>query len=214
MKKVTVLSFVIVVALLFLPFVSGNVATTTMTWFVATVKSVSVSYGSPCTSSAFFFVESNAQFDPDSDGNWARNVPQSTRIGAGDTNCQTSSQAGMVVSNNGTASINVDGNFTSAMSGADINIELKVWQGSSGCGTNGLGGWEEPCSVTSTTTAPTTTTCREYSSGSSNAATAGQRLVTALAVFSSQQLCFSGDANGFLSAGDHNKSYQIGSEFS
>ena len=214
MERLSILSLVVLSAIIFASFAAANVSTTTMTWFVASVKSLSVAYGSPCSSSAFFFVESNAQFDTDSDGNWARDVPQSTRIGATDTNCQTSTQAGMTVSNNGTASINVDANFTTAMSGADINLELKVWQGSTGCGTNGLGGWEEPCSVTSTTTAPTTTTCREFSSGSVNAATAGQRLVTTLAVFGSMQLCYSGDGNGFVSSGDHNKSFQIGSEFS
>jgi hypothetical protein len=100
------------------------------------------------------------------------------------------------------------------MSGADVNLELKVWQGSSGCGTNGLGGWEEPCSVVTVTSAPTTTTCREFSSGSVNAATAGQRLISSLAIFAATQLCFSGDFNTFVSAGDHNKSFQIGSEFS
>jgi hypothetical protein len=210
-----------VIALLALlgPFASANVATTTMTWVVPTVKQLSLAYGSPCTSTAFFFVESNAQYDPDSDGNWARAVPQSTRAGAGDSNCQSSSQAGMVVSNNGTATINVDANFTTDMTGADINLELKVWMGTgSGCGTAGLGGWTEPCTVTSTTSAPTATTCKEFSSGNGVADTAGTRLVTSLIVFDSNQLCYSGDLNGMTGvgagSGDHNKSFQIGSEFS
>jgi hypothetical protein len=213
MNRISSVSFFLLVALFLGTFVSANLSTTTMTWVVASIKSLSVAYGSPCTPSAFFFNETNAQFDPDSDGNAARVVPQATRTGAGDTNCQSSSQAGIVVTSTGTASINVDGNFTSAMTGADINLELKVWQGSSGCGTFGLGGWEEPCSVSSITTAPGTTTCKEYSSAS-GIDLEGTRLITALAPFSATQLCFSGDFNTFVSSGDHNKSFQMGSEFS
>lgn len=211
---VSSLSLIGLLLLLFVPFGYANTLTTTMTWFVATAKSISVAYGSPCTSTAFIFNENNAQFDPDNDGNGAKVVPQSTRTGAGDTNCQSSSQAAMSVSNTGTGSLNVDANFTTAMSGADINLELKVWQGSSGCGTFGLGGWEEPCSVTAVGTAPGTTTCKEFSSGAAGAATAGTRVITSLAAFATTQLCYSGDFNTFVSSGDHNKSFQLGSEFS
>ncbi len=197
----------------------ANLTTTTMTWFVGSSKSISLSYGSPCSSIAFFFVESNAQYDNDTDGNFARTVPQAARVGAGDSNCQSSSQAAISVYNNGTATTHVDGNFTTNMDGtADVNLELKVWQGSSGCGTNGLGGWEEPCSVTSTTSAPGTTTCKEFSSGAVADANAGTRLITSLAIYTATQLCFSGDLNGITgvgaAAGDHNKTFQIGSDFS
>lgn len=192
-------------------FASANVVTTTMTWFVASSKSISVAYGSPCTSSAFIFNETNAIYDPDSDGNAARVVPQATRVGPGDSNCQSSSQAAITVTSAGTASTNVDANFAAAFSGADVNIVLKVWQGSSGCGTAGLGGWEKDCTVTGTTSAPNTTTCKNFNSSN---ATAGSRVITSLAVFSSTQLCFSGDFNTYVGAGDHNASFQLGSEFS
>jgi hypothetical protein len=196
---------------------AADLSTTTMTWFVPTIKSLSVAYGSPCTSSAFFFVESNAQYDSDSDANWARTVPQATRVGAGDANCQSSSQSAITVTNNGNAVVNVDGNFSAALSGADINIVLKVWQGSSGCGTNGMGGWEQPCSVTSTSTAPGTTTCKEYSNGS-GVDNEGSRLITSLAAAATTQLCFSGDLNGNsgygATNGDHNRSFQLGILFS
>ncbi len=217
MHKYSSLSFVAIIIIVFGTIVSAaNFQNTTMTWVVASSNSISVAYGSPCTTIAFFFVESNAEHDNDSDGNWARAVPQSTRSGAGDTNCQTSTQAAFVVSNNGNVTVNVDGNFTTAMTGADINLELKIWQGSSGCGTRGLGGWEEPCSVTSTTAAPNTTTCKEFSSGS-GIDTEGTRLITALAQFGNTQLCVSGDLNaptGGVSSGDHNKTFVIGSAFS
>jgi hypothetical protein len=189
---------------------AANFADTTMTWFVSSTKSLTVSYGSPCSSTAFFFPESKAEYDADSDGNWARTVPHSNR--AGDTNCQTSAQAGMTVNNTGTAVINVDGNFSTGFTGADVNIVLKVWQGSgSGCGTNGMGGWEMDCSVVSVTSAPNTTTCRNFNQFNE---TAGARLATNLGTFASQQLCFSGDGNGFLSSGDHNGTFTIGGEFS
>ena len=220
MRTFNVLTAISVFALLFLllaPFAAANVVTTTMTWFVASVKTISVSYGSPCSSAAFFFNESNAQYDTDTDANWARAVPQSTRTGAGDTNCQSSSQAGITIQNVGTATVNVDFNFSDALSGADVNLELKVWQGSAGCGTNGMGGWEEPCSVTSTTSAPGTTTCKEWSSGTGTD-TEGSRVVTSLATYATQQLCFSGDLNGSTGlggvAGDHNQTGQWGSDFS
>lgn len=211
MRLLNVIAITGLVLLVTATFASANVVQTTMTWFVATVKTISVSYGSPCTSSAFFFVETNAQFDPDSDGNAARVVPQSTRIGVGDTNCQSSSQASMTVSNSGTATVNVDANFAAAFSGADVNLVLKVWQGSTGCGTHGLGGWEKDCSVTGATSAPNTTTCKQFNSTN---ATAGSRVISSLAVFGATQLCYSGDFNTFVSAGDHNATYQLGSEFS
>lgn len=209
MRYTTIVSTGVILLIMFGTFALANVSTTTMTWFVSSAKTLSVTYGSPCSSTAFFFPESKAEFDSDSDGNWARTVPHSNR--AGDNNCQTATQAGMTVSNAGTAVINVDGNFSAAFSGADTNMVLKVWQGSSGCGTNGMGGWEKDCTVITVTSAPNTTTCRNYNEFTE---TAGARLVTSLATFSGTQLCFSGDGNGFMTSGDHNASFQIGSEFS
>ncbi len=212
MRFTPIVTASIIVLIIFGSFASANVSTTTMTWFVASVKTLSVTYGSPCTSVAFFFPETKAAFDSDSDGNWAKVVPHTNR--AGDTNCQTSTQAGMTVSNAGTATFNADGNFASAFAGADVNIVLKVWQGSNGCGTNGMGGWELDCTASlngDATTAPGTTTCRGFNQFNE---TAGGRLITNLAVFTSTQLCYSGDGNVFVSAGDHNANFQIGSEFS
>ncbi len=210
MHLLTYVAFVLVILTLAVPFATANVVSTTMTWFVASVKTVSITYGSPCTSTAFFFPETKAEHDADSDGNWARTVPHSNR--AGDTNCQTATQAGATVSNAGTATFNLDGNFSAAFSGADLNIVLKVWLGSTGCGTNGMGGWEKDCSANGAdTNAPSTNACRNFNQFNE---TAGGRLVTSLAVFGSQQLCFSGDGNVFVGAGDHNGIFQMGTEFS
>lgn len=210
MRYTTIVSTGLILLIVFGSFALANVSTTTMTWYVASAKTLSVTYGSPCSSIAFFFPEAKAEYDSDSDGNWARTVPHSNR--AGDSNCQTAAQAGMTVSNVGTAVINVDGNFSAAFSGADTNIVLKVWQGTgSGCGTNGMGGWEKDCSVVTVTSAPNTTTCRNFNEFTE---TAGARLVTSLSTFTSQQLCYSGDGNGYMTSGDHNASFQIGSEFS
>ncbi|MFH0969843.1 MAG: hypothetical protein V1776_00045 [Candidatus Diapherotrites archaeon] len=212
MNRIAILSGVFLLFLLLGPFAAANVAQTTMTWFVATAKSISVSYGSPCTSSAFFFPESKAEYDADSDGNWARTVPHSNR--AGDSNCQTATQAGMTVANTGTATTNVDGNFASGFAGADINVVLKVWLGSTGCGVNGMEGWEKDCTASAggdSTTAPDTSTCRNFNQFNE---TAGGRVVTNLATFGNQELCFSGDGNGFVSSGDHNATFQLGSDFS
>ncbi|MBM3281873.1 MAG: hypothetical protein FJY86_00845 [Candidatus Diapherotrites archaeon] len=212
MRYTYLLTTGLILLVIFGTFALANVSTTTMTWFVATAKSLTVTYGSPCTSVAFFFPETKAFFDSDTDGNWAQVVPHTNR--AGDTNCQTSAQAGMTVSNTGTSAINGDGNFASHLSGADVNVVLKVWLGTgSGCGTNGMGGWEKDCTITErdATTAPTTTTCRNFNVFND---INGGRLFSSLAVFGAQQLCFSGDGNGFVGAGDHNGNFQIGSDFS
>lgn len=210
---VTIFSILLLAFILVSPFATAaNSFNTTMTWFVASAKHITVTYGSPCTSTAFIFPETKAEHDNDSDGNWARTVPHTNR--AGDTNCQTATQAGMTVSNTGTATVNLDGNFSSGFAGADVNIVLKVWLGSSGCGTNGMGGWEKDCTASAggdSTTAATTTTCRNFNQFNE---TAGGRLASSLAVFGSQQLCFSGDGNSFVSAGDHNGTFVVGSEFS
>lgn len=211
MRLLNVIAICGLVLLVMATFATANVVTTTMTWFVASAKTITVSYGSPCTSSAFFFNETNAIYDPDSDGNASRVVPQATRIGAGDSNCQSSSQAAITVTNAGTATTNVDANFASSFAAGDVNIVLKVWQGSSGCGTAGLGGWEKDCSVTAIATAPNTTTCKQWNDTNELAAS---RVITNLAVFSSTQLCFSGDFNTFVAAGDHNATFQLGTDFS
>jgi hypothetical protein len=73
-------------------------------------------------------------------------IPETTNY------CQSSTLAPITVTNVGNVDINVDGNFSSAFSGVDKNLVLKVWRGNdSGCGTdgNGMGGWQRKCSVTS-----------------------------------------------------------------
>ncbi len=128
--------------------------------------------------------------------------------------CQSSTLAPITITNTGNTTINVDANFSSAFTGVDTNLVLKVWMGDGvGCGSdgNGLGGWQADCSVTGITSPVTTTTCKNFNFGN---ATVGTRLTSSLAAGDTNQLCFSGDFNGFVNAGDHNKDYQIGSEFS
>lgn len=106
--------------------------------------------------------------------------------------------------------LNLDGNFTSAFTGSDVNVVLKAWMGTgTGCGTdgNGLGGWAQDCPITGTTTPVTSTQCRNWNS--TNATTIG-RLATKLLKGDTNQLCFSGDFNGFVIAGDHNQTFQTG----
>ncbi len=130
------------------------------------------------------------------------------------TFCQSSTLAPMTITNTGNVDINVDGNFTSAFTGVDINIILKAWMGDgTGCGAdgNGLGGWENNCSATGTTSPVTQTTCKEWNQTN---ATTGSRLTTKLLVGDTNQLCFSGDFNAVVSPGDHNKTFQTGGAFS
>jgi hypothetical protein len=119
--------------------------------------------------------------------------------------CQSSSIAPFTIRNNGNTDINVDGNFSSAFSGTDVNLVLKAWQGTgSGCGTNGMGGWEKDCSVTTATTDLGMTTCRQWNQ--SNGTTAG-RLVTNLSAGDTNQLCFSGDINTYTGGGSYAKTF-------
>ncbi len=217
MNRFSIISGLGIVFLLLASFGFANVVTTTMTWVVANTKSISIAYTSPCTSSAFFFVETTALFDPDSDGNGAKVAPQGGRA-AGDANCQTSAVAPVLITNNGTGDVNVDGNFAASLSGNDVNIVLKVWLGSTGCGgtgaNGGYGGWEARCTSIApfdTVTAPTTSACRSFDN---NNWTTGARIITNLTRTSAQQLCFSGDFNVLVPAGDHNGNFQIGSQYS
>jgi hypothetical protein len=125
--------------------------------------------------------------------------------------CQSSSTAPITIKNNGTTPIpTIDGNFASAFAGADINVVLKVWMGTgSGCGTDGMGGWEKDCSVTGTDSPVTQTQCKNYNEYNDITAS---RLVTSLPAGDTNQLCFSGDFNGYVSSGDHNGTFQTGSD--
>jgi len=172
---------------------------TTMTWVVPSNVSHTLTYAGACSTSDFYFVEDQCTLDSDVDGNGSQCLPQTTS--AGGTTCQDASTAAITITNNGNVPINVDGNFTADFAGVDVNIVLKVWMGTgAGCGTNGLGGYEQNCSVTAAGNPVTQTTCRNYNS--TNEITAG-RLVSALPTNDTNQMCFSGDFNGGMSQGSH-----------
>lgn len=124
------------------------------------------------------------------------------------TYCQSSSVAPMTIRNHGNTTINIDANFSSAFTGVDTNIVLKVWRGTPFCGNTGFGGWEKDCSVTNTVIAPGTTTCKQFNQSN---ATTPSRLISSIAVDGNGSLCFSGDINGFVPAGNHTKTFQTGS---
>lgn len=179
---------------------------TTMTWFVPANKSHTISYGGACSQTDFYFSESNCEYDNDADGNGSRCLPYNSIVSG--TACQSASLAAMTITNNGNVVTNIDGNFTSAFTGNDVNLVLKVWMGTgSGCGTGGFGGWEggwKGCSITNPTTPVNQTQCREYNSEN---ATASGRLINALGIGDTNQLCFSGDFNGNVTAGSHVKDF-------
>lgn len=192
-------SIVLVASTLFLVFlillpalVLGAVTNTTaMTWIIASNKSHTISYGGACSASNFYFIETNGE-DADSDGNSAKVLPYDASNGG--SVCQSAAVASITVTNNGNTSINIDANFQTGLSGNDQNVGIKVWMGTgSGCGSNGLGGWQLNCSVQSTTNPVTATTCRDFNM--SNFTTTA-RLVSSLAKTDTNQLCFAGEING------------------
>ena len=207
--------------LLFLPVLyvlAPSTNNTTMTWIVPSNKSHTLAYGGSCSATAFFFHENEGLDDPDSDGNWQRNVPKSGRA-VTDANCQSSTVAGITVTNNGNLTIDVNAAFTANI---DTNLWLKVWQGNgSGCGTNGLGGWAQRCQLTvnnpglDLNDATGGVGCRDYNSSDD---LVSMTLAKTLLINDTNQLCFSGDgmgsvanANAGLTHGDHNGTFQTSS---
>lgn len=165
--------------------------TTAMTWIIPSNKSHTITYGGACSASNFYFIESNGE-DSDIDGNSSKILPYSASSGG--TVCQSGAVASITVTNNGNVAINIDANFQTGLSGNDQNVGIKVWMGTgSGCGTNGLGGWQLPCAVQSTSNPVTAATCRDFNI--SNFTTTA-RLASSLGVGDTNQLCFSGELNG------------------
>lgn len=201
MRKETGLFWIIgLVLVLLAPVAMAAVTnTTTMSWVVPSNKSHTVAYGGSCSSSAFYFIESNSPAvggDPDIDGNGSKVLPYNAASGG--TACQSASVAGMTVTNNGNVTINIDANFQTGLSGNDQNVGIKVWMGSGPgaglyCGTGGLGGWQLPCGVQSTASPVTSTTCRDFNILNF---TTTARLTSNLGVLDTNQLCFSGEFNG------------------
>jgi len=212
--KITLVSLMLIVSL---SFAFADQKTTSMTWVVPSAKSHSIAYGSGCSQVAFFFVESDANIDNDIDGNALKILPTNARNGG--TGCQTSATAGMTITNSGNITTNIDANFSGNL---DANVWLKVWMGTdSGCGTNGLGGWQRLCTfyaANDATSAVDPSNCRDFNSDNE---TLGARLITSLTALDNNQLCFSGELAGSLlntqanvAQGDHNGTFQTSTDFS
>lgn len=183
----------VLILVLLLAQVIANTLNTSMTWVVPSNKSHSIAYGGACSATSFFFVESDANFDSDVDGNGAMIAPNSFNQGGASTLCQTNGIAGITVTNNGNVAINIDANVNPDFNGADRNLVLKVWMGlGNGCTmTSGLfNGWQSNCGIIGATTPVTQAACKDFNAGDSNAYS---RLVNALGIGGTNQLCFSGD---------------------
>ena len=197
---------------------------TTMTWVVGSNKSVTFTYGAACSTTLFYYVESDAYFDSDSDGNAWQIRPNSSSGGGVETKCQSSTFAPLSILNNGNTSVDINAVFTTAL---DANTWLKVWLGTgTGCGaagpgggdSNGMRGWSINCALfapTDFTTALGTNTCRDFNSANSTMAV---KLVSALLQNDSNQLCFSGELRGpqgdtqpaLVGSGSHANDFNVG----
>ena len=155
--------------------------------------------------------------DNDIDGNALKILPTNARTNG--TGCQTSATAGMTITNSGNITTNIDANFSGDL---DANVWLKVWMGTdSGCGTNGLGGWQRLCTfhaANDATSAVDPSNCRDFNSSNE---TLGARLISDLTALDSNQLCFSGELAGSnittqanVTQGDHNGTFQTSTDFS
>jgi len=191
---------------------------TTMTWVVGSNKSVTFSYGAACSTANFFYVESDANYDPDSDGNAWQIRPNSSSAGGVGTKCQSSTLAPLLITNNGNASVDINAVFATAV---DTNVWMKAWLGTgTGCGAgggggddNGMRGWIVNCALgnigatplADRATALSAAVCRDFNSGNS---TLPVKLVGTLLQNDTNQLCFSGELRG--PAGDTQPA-QVGS---
>jgi len=213
-SKILVLSVFLISFFLFSSFVSATISPTTMTWVVPSSKSILVSYGGSCSATAFFFVETNATEDNDTDGNAARILPYNLRSGG--SACQAQTTAPIVITNNGNATTNIDVNFNDNI---DTNIWLKVWMGNGDAATDcgaadAFGGYSKLCALpgaADTTTPVAYTTCRDFNSSNE---TTTVRLISSLPVLDTNHLCVSGELMGpvitlpsNVLAGDHNGTF-------
>ena len=217
MKKIFVyIALTCFFSLIISPLIFAAAIGTTTTWNVPAYTAHSITYASGCSSTAFVFDENRAAIDGDIDGNGSKILPWSTRTtDSGGVACQSSSTAGMTITNIGNVTMDVDGNFSSLFyaTGLDVNIWLKVWQGTgSGCGTSGMGGWNHRCDVIQFFDDVTPTRCRDYNS--SNALLGAGLLINGLPTGDTNQLCFSGEfmaavigQKANVSGGDHNGAF-------
>lgn len=191
---------------------SATTQTTTMTWVVPSAVAHTLSYPGNCSQNNIFFIEDQCTIDSDVDGNAAQCLPYDDAIGS--TVCQSAGLNGLLITNTGNVTSNIDINIVSDdFSGVDLNLVLKIWMSDgAGCGASGLGGWEFDCSIAQgdTTTAVTSTTCRNLNQFNE---TTGGRLITNLLITDTNGLCLSGDFNagpdfiqggpGGVSQGEH-----------
>jgi len=178
-SKIIKIIYLLMALMILGSFVMAAVSTTTVSWVVPSNISHSVAYGSTCSSSLFYFVETDGTINGDEN----KIVPKTSVVG--DANCQSDSIAGMTVTNNGSVTIDMNYMITdSLLSG----VRFVTWYGSTGCGTFGLGGWEDVCTKTGADdlTVPTTIAC--VSIGDANV-----QIIADLTSGISQQLCFAAD---------------------
>ncbi|MFH0714758.1 MAG: hypothetical protein V1847_03115 [Candidatus Diapherotrites archaeon] len=178
--------------------VIADTATTTMTWVVPSAKAHTITYGAACSTSNFYFVESDA-WDGNAviDGNAVLIRPNSSSSGGVTTRCQGDKLAPIRINNTGNVTEDINADMNAALTGTDFNsLVLKVWMGTGvGCGAgeadaNGYGGWEANCSATGPVTE---TTC--YAFNAAHAVTS-ILLIDNLPSGDTNQICFSGDFNG------------------
>lgn len=163
--------------------VFADTQTTTLSWVIPSSVSHTLSYGGGCSTSAMYFVED----DSSANGTDTMVLPKEGSS-VSDANCQSSSVSAITVNNGGNVIIDVNASITTSL---ESGVTLKGWLGSTGCGTNGVGGWEASCSNAGSddSTVATTSTC--VSIGDSSL-----QVLADVAVSGSSQLCLAADFTG------------------
>lgn len=179
---------ILLMAVMLMPLAFADQDTTTFTWVVPANKAHTIAYGGSCSTSAFYFVESNAVIDSDIDGNADKILPyDASTAGAA---CQSDSVASMTITNSGNVTEDINAFFTEM----DVNLQAGVFMGTgAGCGTAGLGGWESNCTVVGADSPVTQSTCRDFNA---SADIVSVMLIDDLPASDANQLCWFGRFKG------------------
>lgn len=121
----------VLLGLLTVSVVLADTETTTVTFVIPSSVDHSLTYGSSCSSTLFYYVET----DTTKDG--TLNMINASSDTSGASPCQTAGQGAFTVNNLGSASINVTMNFSSAL---PSGISVKS--------ANASGGYEAQCTST------------------------------------------------------------------
>ncbi|MCX8190513.1 MAG: hypothetical protein N3F05_04805 [Candidatus Diapherotrites archaeon] len=180
---------VAVALLLALSMVYADTQQTTLTWVIPANVTHALTYGGSCSTSAMYFVESNALEGATPINGTASKIPP-YNAASGGSSCQDgTNKVAITIHNQGNVPFDINARITTTL---ETGVTLKAWlSNGTHCGTNGMGGWEATCSKSGTDddTVPTTTACVTIGNTT-------KQIIADLAISSSAGICLAADFSG------------------